>query len=85
MVAAKRGPPLVEPCHRHQFPGLVRRVFEGRGNTVGRVRRPAFIRTQLRGLTKIIGSPLIFPSMLTVRQWASLIDFMVRTVTQERR
>ena len=52
MVAAKRGPPLVEPCPRHQFPGLVRRVFEGRGNIVGRMLRPAYTRTQLRRLTK---------------------------------
>jgi 23S rRNA (adenine-N6)-dimethyltransferase len=52
MVAAKCGPPLVEPGHRHLFLALVRQAFKGRGNSVGRVLRPAFTRTQLRRLAK---------------------------------
>jgi 23S rRNA (adenine-N6)-dimethyltransferase len=51
-VAAKRGPPLAQPCHRHLFLGLVRQAFEGRGNTLGGVLRPTFTRTQLRRLAK---------------------------------
>jgi len=85
MVAPKRGPPLVQPCHRHLFRALVRQAFEGRGNSVGRVLRPTFTRTQLRRLAKdkrfSLDSP---PSMLTVRQWTSLFEFMVRMVLQDR-
>ena len=78
-VAAKRGPPLVEPGHRHLFLALVRQAFEGRGNSVGRVLGPTFTRTQLRRLAKDNRFTLdLPPSMLTVRQWASLFDFMVR-------
>ena len=85
MVAAKRGPPLVRPYHRHLFLGLVRRAFEGSGNSVGRVLKPAFTRTQLRRLAKDNGFALdLPPSMLTVRQWASLFDFMVGMVPQDR-
>jgi 23S rRNA (adenine-N6)-dimethyltransferase len=85
MVAAKRGPPLVQPYHRHLFLGLVRRAFEGSGNSVGRVLKPAFTRTQLRRLAKDNGFALdLPPSMLTVRQWASLFDFMVGMVPQYR-
>jgi 23S rRNA (adenine-N6)-dimethyltransferase len=85
MVAAKRGPPLVEPRYRHHFLALVRRAFTGRGNRVGRVLRPTFTRTQLRRLARdnrfALDSP---PSMLTVHQWASLFGFMIRTVPQNR-
>jgi 23S rRNA (adenine-N6)-dimethyltransferase len=85
MVAAKRGPPLVQPCHRHLFLGLVRQAFEGRGNTVGRVLRPTFTRTQLRRLAKDNRFALdIPPSMLTARQWANLFDFMVTMIPQDR-
>ena len=85
MVAAKRGPPLVQPCHRQLFLGLVRHAFEGRGNTVGRVLRPTFTRTQLRRLAQDNSFALdLPPSMLTVRQWSSLFDFMVRMVPQDR-
>jgi 23S rRNA (adenine-N6)-dimethyltransferase len=85
MVAAKRGPPLVRPYHRHLFLGLVRQAFEGSGNSVGRVLRPAFTRTQLRRLARDNGFALdLPPSMLTVRQWASLFDFMVGMVPQDR-
>jgi 23S rRNA (adenine-N6)-dimethyltransferase len=85
MVAAKRGPPLVEPRHRHLFRALVRRAFEGQGNSVGRVLRPIFTRTQLRRLAKNNAFSLeSSPSTLTVRQWASLFDFMVRMVPQDR-
>jgi 23S rRNA (adenine-N6)-dimethyltransferase len=85
MVAAKRGPPLVQPCHRHLFLGLVRQAFEGHGNSVGRVLRPTFTRTQLRRLAKDNRFSLeLPPSMLTVRQWASLFDFMVTLVPQGR-
>jgi 23S rRNA (adenine-N6)-dimethyltransferase len=85
MVTAKRGPPLVQPCHRHLFLGLVCQAFEGHGNSVGRVLRPTFTRTQLRRLAKENRFSLdLPPSMLTVRQWASLFDFMVRLVPQGR-
>jgi 23S rRNA (adenine-N6)-dimethyltransferase len=85
MVAAKRGPPLVEPCYRQHFLALVRRAYTGRGNSIGRVLRPTFTRTQLRRLARdhrfALDSP---PSMLTVDQWASLFDFMIRMVPQDR-
>src|SRR5918993_1260206 len=85
MVAAKRGPPLVEPCYRQHFLALVRQAFTGRGNSIGRVLRPTFTRTQLRRLARdnrfALDSP---PSMLTVHQWASLFDFMVRIIPQDR-
>jgi len=42
MVAAKRGPPLVDPRHRHLFRALVRQAFEGPGNSAGRALRPIF-------------------------------------------
>ena len=81
MVAAKRGPPLVDPRHRHRFRALVRRAFDGHGNSMGRVLRPIFTRTQLRRLAKDNEFSLdLPPSMLTVRQWASIFDFMVRMV-----
>jgi 23S rRNA (adenine-N6)-dimethyltransferase len=85
MVAAKRGPPLVDPRHRHLFRALVRQAFNGHGNSAGRVLRPIFTRTQLRRLARdnefCLGAP---PSMLTVRQWASVFDFMVRAVPHDR-
>ena len=85
MVAAKRGPPLVEPCYRQHFLALVRQAFTGRGNSIGRVLRPTFTRTQLRRLARdnrfALDAP---PSMLTVHQWASLFGFMIRMVPQDR-
>jgi 23S rRNA (adenine-N6)-dimethyltransferase len=85
MVAAKRGPPLVDPHHRHLFRALVRQAFDGRGNSLGRALRPNFTRTQLRRLANDNDFSLdSSPSMLTVRQWASLFDFMVRMVPQDR-
>ena len=85
MVAAKRGPPLVRPCHRDHFLALVRRAFEGRGNAVGRVLRPTFTRTQLRRLARDGGLSLdSFPSMLTVHQWADVFDLMVRKIPRDR-
>lgn len=84
MVAAKRGPPLVDPRHRHRFRALVRQAFEGRGNSVGRVLRPIFTRTQLRRLAKDNEFSLdLPPSMLTVRQWTNVFDFMIRMVPQD--
>jgi 23S rRNA (adenine-N6)-dimethyltransferase len=85
MVAAKRGPPLLQPCHRQLFLDLVRQAFEGRGNTVGSVLRPTFTRTQLRRLARDNRFALdLPPSMLTVSQWASLFDFTVRMVHKDR-
>ena len=85
MVAAKRGPPLVDPCHRHLFRALVRQAFDGHGNCVGRTLRPIFTRTQLRRLARDKGFSLDFPpSMLTVRQWAGIFDFMVGMIAQDR-
>ncbi len=85
MVAAKRDPPLVEPGHRHHFLALVSQAFRGRGNSVGRLLRPTFTKTQLRRLARDNQFALCSsPSMLTVRQWASLFDFMVRMVPSDR-
>jgi 23S rRNA (adenine-N6)-dimethyltransferase len=44
MVAAKRGPPLVAPEHRHLFRAFVRRAFVGQGNTVSETLRPVFTK-----------------------------------------
>jgi len=85
MVAAKRGPPLVDPCHRHLFRALVRQAFEGRGNSVGTVLRPIFTRTQLRRLASDNRFSLdSTPSRLAVHQWANVFDLMVRIVPQYR-
>jgi 23S rRNA (adenine-N6)-dimethyltransferase len=81
MVAVKRSPPLVAPQHRHLFRALVRRAFGGHGNEVGKTLRPIFTKTQLRGLARANGVSLdSFPSMLTVDQWTSVFDFMIRMV-----
>ena len=85
MVAAKRGPPLVEPGHRHLFRALARQAFEARGNSLGKVLRPIFTRTQLRRRASAHGfSPGSYPSELTVYQWTSIFDFMVTTVPPYR-
>ena len=85
MVAAKRGPPLVEPGHRHLFRALAHQAFEARGNSLGKVLRPTFTRTQLRRLASAHGfSPGSYPSELTVYQWTSIFDFMVTTVPPYR-
>ena len=85
MVAAKRDPPLVDPRHRHLFRALIRQAFEGPGNSIGRALRPIFTRTQLRRLAIDNAFSLeSSPSTLTVRQWASLFDFMVGMVPQDR-
>ncbi len=85
MVAAKRGPPLVDPCHRHLFRALLRQAFEGPGDSVGKTLRPIFTRTQLRRLANDNAFSLdSSPSTLTVRQWASLFHFMVGMVAQDR-
>ena len=85
MVAAKRGPPLVEPRYRQHFLALVRQAFTGRGNSIGRVLRLTFTRPQLCRLARdnrfALDAP---PSMLTVHQWASLFGFMIRMVPQDR-
>lgn len=85
MVATKRDPPLVDPCHRHLFRALVYLAFDGRGNTVGRVLRPIFTKIQLHRLARENGfSPNSSPSMLTARQWASVFDFMIQMVPRGR-
>ncbi len=85
MVAAKRGPPLVEPHHRHLFWAFVRRAFEGRGNSVGKTLRPFFTKPQLRRLARDNGFSLDFPpSMLTVHQWANVFDFMILMTPRDR-
>lgn len=82
MVAAKRGPPLVDPHHRHLFRAFVRRAFDGPG--VGRTLGSLFTRTQLRRLAKENGFSLDWPpSMLTVHRWAAVFDFMIRTVPRD--
>ncbi len=85
MVAAKRGPPLVEPRCRHLFRAFVRRAFEGRGNSAGKTLRPFFTRPQLRRLAMENGFLLeSAPSMLTVHQWTSVFDLMIRLVPRDR-
>ena len=85
MVAAKRGPPLVDPRHRHLFRALVRGAFEGRGKGVGKALKPIFTRTQLRRLAGDNGFALDSPpSALTVHQWAGVFDLMIRLVPQDR-
>ncbi len=84
MVASKRGPPLVHPSHRFHFRALVRQAFTGRGNCVGMALRPIFTRTQLRRLARDNAFVLdVPPSCLTVHQWASVFDFMIRTVPRD--
>ena len=85
MMAAKRGPPLVEACHRHTFRALVRQAFDGPGNMVGKTLRPVFTRTQLRRLAKDNGFSLDSPaSMLAVHQWAGVFRFMTLAVPRDR-
>jgi 23S rRNA (adenine-N6)-dimethyltransferase len=85
MVVAKRDPPLVHPGHRHLFRAFVHLAFDGCGNAVGKILRPIFTKSQLRRLARDNEFSLNFPpSMLTVNQWASIFEFMVRMVPQER-
>jgi hypothetical protein len=85
MVAAKREPPLVDPRHRHLFRALVHLAFDGCGNAVDKVLRPVFTKTHLRRLARDNEFSLdLPPSMLTANQWASVFDFMVWMVPQER-
>jgi 23S rRNA (adenine-N6)-dimethyltransferase len=85
MVAVKRSPPLVDPQHRHLFRALVRLGFEGHGSSVGKVLRPTFTRIQLRRLARENGFSLGLPSStLAAHQWASVFDFMIRRVPQDR-
>jgi 23S rRNA (adenine-N6)-dimethyltransferase len=85
MVAAKRGPPLVEPTNSRLFRALVRQAFEGRGSGLSRVLRPTFTRAQLRRLASDNDfSADSYPSALTVHQWTSIFDFMVTTIPRDR-
>jgi 23S rRNA (adenine-N6)-dimethyltransferase len=85
MVVARRDPPLIDPRHRHLFRALVHLAFNSYGNAVGKVLRPVFTKTQLRRLARDNEFSLEFPSsMLTVKQWASVFEFMVRMVPEER-
>jgi 23S rRNA (adenine-N6)-dimethyltransferase len=85
MVAAKRGPPLVEPANSRLFRALVRQAFEGRGSGLSRVLRPTFTRAQLRRLASDNDfSADSYPSALTVHQWTSIFDFMVTTIPRDR-
>jgi 23S rRNA (adenine-N6)-dimethyltransferase len=85
MVAVKRGPPLVDPHHRHLFRALVRLGFEGHGSSVGKALRPIFTRIQLRRLARENGFSLGSPSsMLAAHQWVSVFDFMIRRVPRDR-
>lgn len=85
MVAAKRGPPLVDPRNRHLFRAFARSAFDGHGNSLGKVLRPIFTRAQLRRLVRDNGFSLDFPpSRLTVHQWASVFHTMILMVPQDR-
>src|ERR687894_2777364 len=86
MGAAKRGPPLVAPGHRHIFRAFVSRAFDGHGNSVGKTLRPFFTKAQLRRLAKDNGFSLHYPpSMLTVHQWVRLFHFMMLMAPRNRR
>lgn len=85
MVAAKRGPPLVDPGHRHLFRAFARRAFIGPGKIVGKTLRPFFTRTQLRRLARDNAFSLDAPpSALAVHQWAGVFRFMVFSVPKHR-
>ena len=82
MVAAKRGPPLVDPHRRHLFRAFVRRAFDG--HCVGRTLGSLFTKAQLRRLAKENGFSLDWaPSMLTAHRWAAVFDFMIRTAPRD--
>lgn len=85
LIAAKRSPPLVAHAHRERFQALVRETFNGHGNTVDKALRPVFTKKQIRRLAhdnEFCADSL--PSKLTVGQWASVFEFMVRSVPQSR-
>lgn len=85
MVAAKRGPPLVAPEHRHLFRAFVRRAFVGHVNCISETLRPFFTRPQLLRLARDNGIYLRCPpSMLTVHQWASVFDSMLSIAPRNR-
>jgi 23S rRNA (adenine-N6)-dimethyltransferase len=85
LVAARRKQPLVTPERRELFRTFVRGAFDGRGNTVGKVLSPVFTRKQIRRLAHDNGFFAdSFPSRLTVHQWASVFEFMVRAVPRSR-
>ena len=85
LVAAKRDPPLLVPEHRELFRAFVRGTFDGCGNVVGRALRPVFTKKQIRRLANDNGfSTDSLPSRLTVYQWVSIFQFMVRAVPQSR-
>jgi 23S rRNA (adenine-N6)-dimethyltransferase len=85
MVAAKRGPPLVVPEHRHLFRALVRWAFAGHGNCISETLRPFFTRPQLLRLARDNAFSLRCPpSMLTVHQWASVFDSMMSMAPRNR-
>jgi 23S rRNA (adenine-N6)-dimethyltransferase len=85
MVAARRGPPLVAPEHRHLFRAFVRRAFEGHGSNVGMALRPLFTKPQLRRLARDNGFSLDFsPSTLTVHQWAGVFHLMILLTPRDR-
>ena len=85
LVAAKRGTPLVAYEHRELFRAFVAAAFNGRGNVVGKALRPVFTGRQIRRLALDKGfSTGSFPSNLTVHQWASTFEFMIRAVPRSR-
>jgi len=85
MVAAKRGPPLVAPEHRHLFRAFVRRAFDGHGTSVSETLRLFFTRPQLRRLARDNGFALHWPpSVLTAHQWASVFDAMMSMAPRNR-
>ena len=85
LVAARRGPQLVDVRLANTFRAFVRRAFDGPGNAVGRTLRPFFTRVQLRRLARDNGFNLRSPpSALTVQQWAAVFRFMVSAVPRER-
>jgi 16S rRNA A1518/A1519 N6-dimethyltransferase RsmA/KsgA/DIM1 with predicted DNA glycosylase/AP lyase activity len=85
MVAVKRDPPIIDHHSRHLFRAFAHKAFEGHGNSVRKALRPFFTNTQLRWLARDNGFSLeCTPSMLTVHQWASVFDSMIRMVPRAR-
>ncbi len=85
LVVQRRDPPLIPYEHREPFRAFARTAFDGRGNTVDKALRPYLTKRQLRRLAHDDGfSTDSFPSQLTVYQWASVFEFMVRAMPQHR-
>lgn len=85
LIAAQRDPPLVADQHQELFRALVRAAFNGRGNLVSKALRPFVTKKQIRRLAHDNGfSTDSFPTRLTVHQWVSVFEFMIRAAPKNR-